>query len=150
MTSDEDARAVVYALSELVAARLRRHDLVAGGVALTLRRADLTTASKQCLLPADTCSASDIAEGALGLLSSMHSFPAPLRALSVAATRLSESSVRQMSLFDDGVSREEVLEKCVDEIRGKYGFNALRRGVLIGDKLTEGLHGDDGFLPFKR
>ena len=32
----------------------------------------------------------------------------------------------------------------------KYGFNALRRGVLIGDKLTEGLHGDDGFLPFKR
>ena len=90
---------------------------MAGGVALTLRRADLTTASKQCLLPADTCSASDIAEGALGLLSSMHSFPAPLRALSVAATRLSESSVRQMSLFDDGVSREEVLEKCVDEIR---------------------------------
>ena len=58
--------------------------------------------------------------------------------------------LRQMSLFDDGVSREEVLEKCVDEIRGKYGFNALRRGVLIGDKLTEGLHGDDGFLPFKR
>ena len=139
-------------LSSVSSERLDTYTMVGQGSdgALTLRRADLTTASKQCLLPADTCSASDIAEGALGLLSSMHSFPAPLRALSVAATRLSESSVRQMSLFDDGVSREEVLEKCVDEIRGKYGFNALRRGVLIGDKLTEGLHGDDGFLPFKR
>ena len=88
---------------------------------------------------------------AIGLLPKLHAFPAPLRAVSVGATRLTDGKVVQLSLFDEEFSeREDRLEKSVDAIRNKYGYKAVKRGVNIGDDLTGGLHGEDDFLPFKR
>ena len=81
----------------------------------------------------------------------LHAFPAPLRAVSVGATRLTDGKVVQLSLFDEEFSeREDRLEKSVDAIRNKYGYKAVKRGVNIGDDLTGGLHEEDDFLPFKR
>ena len=103
MTTDEDFRIVVYALAELVAMRLRRYGLSAEGVGLTVRR-DATTLhhkSAQCTLFSPTSSASDIAENAIALLPKLHTFPQPLRSVSVAATRLTDGSVTQLSLFDE-------------------------------------------------
>ena len=152
MTTEEDFRTVVYALSELVAMRLRRYALSAEGVSLSVREATtLNSKSAQCTLPAPTSNATDIAEKAIGLLPKLHAFPAPLRAVSVGATRLTDGKVMQLSLFDEEFSeREDRLEKSVDAIRNKYGYKAVKRGVNIGDDLTGGLHGEDDFLPFKR
>ena len=151
MTSEDDARTVIYALSELVAMRLRRYNMTASGISLSLRRADLSGMSRQCVLPRSTSNATDIAEGAMKLLSEMHTFPAPLRALSVGATRLSQSGAEQLSLFDDEYAgREEKLEKCVDSIRGKYGYKAMKRGVVMDGDIVLNLHEEDDFLPFKR
>ncbi len=151
MTSEEDARTVIYALSELVAMRLRRYSMTAGGVSLYIRRSDLSGTSRQCVLPRSTSNATDIAEGAMKLLAEMHTFPAPLRALSVGATRLSDGSTEQLSLFDDEYAeREDKLEKCVDSIRGKYGYKAMKRGVVMDGDIVLNLHEEDDFLPFKR
>lgn len=150
MTTEEDVRIVVYALAELVAMRLRRYGLSAEGVGLSLREAaTLKHKSAQCTLYSPTSDAATIAEKALALLPKLHSFPQPLRAVSVAATRLSDDSVTQLSLFDSS-EEEKNLEKSIDNIRGKYGYKAVKRGLMLKNDLANGLHEEDDFLPFKR
>ena len=152
MTTEEDVRIVVYALAELVAMRLRRYGFSAEGVGITVREAaTLSHKSAQCTLPSPTSNAATIAENALALLPKLHTFPAPLRAVSVAATKLSDDSVTQLSLFDsERDEREEKLEKSIDDIRGKYGYKAVKRGLMLKNDLANNLHEDDDFLPFKR
>lgn len=152
MTTEEDVRIVVYALAELVAMRLRRYGFSAEGVGITVREAaTLSHKSAQCTLPSPTSNAATIAENALALLPKLHTFPAPLRAVSVAATKLSDGSVTQLSLFDsERDEKEEKLEKSIDDIRGKYGYKAVKRGLMLKNDLANNLHEDDDFLPFKR
>lgn len=152
MTTEEDVRIVVYALAELVAMRLRRYGFSAEGVGITVREAaTLSHKSAQCTLPSPTSNAATIAENALALLPKLHTFPAPLRAVSVAATKLSDGSMTQLSLFDsERDEREEKLEKSIDDIRGKYGYKAVKRGLMLKNDLANNLHEDDDFLPFKR
>lgn len=152
MTTEEDVRIVVYALAELVAMRLRRYGFSAEGVGITVREAaTLSHKSAQCTLPSPTSNAATIAENALALLPKLHTFPAPLRAVSVAATKLSDGSVTQLSLFDsERDEKEEKLEKSIDDIRGKYGYKAVKRGLMLKNDLANNLHEDDNFLPFKR
>ena len=88
-------------------------------------------------------------EEAVELLKEMHSFPTPLRAMTVGAIRLDDKCVKQLCLIDDG-EREEKLEDSVDKIRGKYGYDAITRGVVLANNLTGNLHEEDGFEPFKR
>lgn len=149
ITNLADAKTVIYALAELVALRMRKFNLVASGIALYIRYATLDGVSKQKTLQFPTSNASDLAEAAVNLLSEMHTFPTPLRAITVAAIRLDNKEIKQMTLFDD--DREEKLEESVDKIRGKYGYGAIKRGVVaLSDDLTGNLHEEDGFEPFKR
>ncbi len=150
MTTFEDAKIVIYALAEMVAMRLRRFNLCADGVGLSVREASLSHKSCQGVLPRSTSNAADIAEAALKLLAKLHTFPAPLRAISVAAIRLSDKNVVQTSLFDCEGEKEEKLEQSIDKIRGKYGYKSVKRGLMLKNDLATNLHEDDGFLPFKR
>ncbi len=152
MTSFEDAKIVIYALSEMVAMRLRRHDLAAEGVALSVKEASLSSKNRQCVLPRATSNAADIAEAALKLLRTLHSFPAPLRAISVAAIKLCDRRSVQLSVFDsdEEMEKEERLDASLDKIRSKYGYKAVKRGLMLSNDLAVNLHEDDGFLSFKR
>lgn len=144
----EEAKSVIYSLSELVAARLRQHDLLAGGIALAIKDPDLNWMSKQTPLEYATANARDIAETAVKLLNKMHKWGTPLRAITVAAIRLTDKSEKQMSMFGDSGEKEEKLEQSVDKVRKKYGYSAVKRGIALNSDLTGNLHEDDDFRPF--
>ncbi len=144
----EEAKIVIYSLSELVANRLRSYNLVAEGVALSIKNPALNWKSKQTPLVEPSSNATDIAEAAIKLLTEIHSFNEPLRAVTVAAIRLSDSSHFQLSLFSAGIEKENKLEKSVDSLRSKYGYNVLKRGITLENDLTLNLHEDDDFRPF--
>lgn len=151
ITNADDAKIVIYALAELVAMRLRAAGMAAEGVGLSVRSAaDLSFKSCQCGLPRATCSAADIAATAVRLMAKLHAFPAPLRSVTVAAIRLTDRNVTQLSIFDDAGEREEKLEESIDKIRGKYGYKSVKRGLMLKNDLAVNLHDDDGFQPFKR
>lgn len=146
----EEAKVVVYALSELIAVRMRKHNLVADGIGIYLKNTELHTVSKQKALAFSTSNAADIAKNALELLMETHNFNMPLRAITVAAIRLKDKSHTQLSLFDDLNEREEKLEETLDKIRDKYGYHSVKRGVLLQNDLTGNLKDDDGYRPFLR
>lgn len=146
--NEDEAKIVVYALAEMVATRLRQYNLVAGGVNLSIKDPALRWVSKQTSLLSPTANASDIAQVAMNLLSQMHRFGTPLRAITVGAHKLGDKTEMQLTLFDDPDNKQGKLEESIDKIRGKYGYNSVKRGLLIGDTLTGNLHEDDDFRPF--
>ncbi len=144
----DEAKIVVYALSEMVATRLRQYNLVANGVGLSIKNPDLQWTSKQVPLNPASATSSAIAQSAIELLKQMHTFGTPLRAITVSAIRLNDKSQMQLSLFDDVESKNDKLEESLDKIRGKYGYKAVQRGLLVGNDLTGNLHEEDDFRPF--
>lgn len=150
IVSLSEAKTVVYALCELIAFRLRKYGLLAGGISVYVKYISLDGFSKQKGLPFATANAADLAEAAISLIKENHDFAQPLRAITVGAIRLGDSSTRQLSLFDSEREKEEKLDVSIDKIRDKYGYNAITRGVVLGTDLINNLHEEDGFEPFKR
>ena len=148
IANEDEAKIVVYALSEMVATRLRKYSLVANGISLSIKDPQLKWISKQAPLEIATSNASDIAKAAMELLLKMHKFDAPLRAITVGAIRLSNKTDIQLSIFNDSNEKADKLEQSIDKIRGKYGYHAVKRGLLLDDELTGNLHEDDDFRPF--
>lgn len=148
ITTEEEAKTVIYALSEMVATRLRKFSLVANGISLSIKDPSLKWVSRQAPLETATSNAGDIAKSALNLLLKMHSFDSPLRAITVGTIRLSNRTDVQLSLFDGQNEKTDKLEQSIDKIRDKYGYYIVKRGVLYDDTLTKNLHDDDDFRPF--
>ena len=123
---------------------------MANGVALSIRYAEnLSSISKHTTLEFPTSNASDFAKSAVQLLKEIHTFPPPLRSMTVGAIRLESASVKQLCLIEEN-DREEKLETSIDAIRNRFGYNSITRGVVLGNNLTGNLHEEDGFEPFKR
>lgn len=151
VTARDEAKAVIMALSEMVAIRLRKYGFVAGGVHLGMRFNDLSYVSKQCKLPYKINSASSICDFAMEIYDSFKN-TLPLRLLSVTAFDLSKGEeVQQLSLFDDEKTQKlRRIDASLDQIRQKYGYNALKSASLLEYPfVTDGLE-DSDFLPFKK
>lgn len=147
----DEAKAVIMALSEMVAIRLRKYGFIAGGVHLGMRFNDLSYVSKQSKLPYKINSASSICDFAMEIYDSFQ-HTLPLRLLSVTTFDLSKGEeMQQLSLFDDErVEKLRRIDASLDKIREKYGYNALKSASLLEYPfVTDGLE-DSDFLPFKK
>lgn len=144
----DEAKIVIYALAEMVALQLRGYGLVANGVYLAIKNPALNWTSKQMPLSPASANSGDIAKATFDLLCKIHNFSEPLRAITVGAIRLSDRTEVQLSLFDDNDGRKEKLDDTIDEIRKKYGYKAVQRGLLLQNDLTGNLHEEDDFKPF--
>lgn len=148
----EEAKVVIFALSELVATRLRKHGLCATGISLGIKNTFLSSTSRHTILPFSTQSASTLGKQAIELLKEMHNFQEPLRAITVGAIRLEPATAYQMT-FEEGYDDEKMLdlENSIDSIRNKYGYHSIKRGITMQtDLLQKNLHEEDEFEPFKR
>ncbi len=144
----DEAKIVIYALSDMVAMRMRSYNLVANGIGLAIKDPNLEWKSKQMSIFPATSNSKDIAEYAIDLIKKIHTFSTPLRAITVQAIRLEDKSQSQMTMFDDKSSKQAGLEKSIDKIRSKYGYSSVKRGLLLDEDLTGNLHEDDDFRPF--
>ncbi len=122
---------LLYVLSESVAARLREAEQgMADTVHLWVRFSDLTDFSVQKKVR-HTVLCSEIAKHAFALFKA--SVPQPFKVRSMGVT---------VSGFDNGISqltvdessgnykKLEAVERCVDEIRKKHGYDKLQRGII--------------------
>jgi DNA polymerase-4 len=116
-------------MSEEVAAQLRKEGDCARTVVLKLRYPDFTTITRQATLAQPTDLAEAICTQAHKLLQHEWKKGMKVRLIGVGATGLSQA--RQLSLFDTHTERLSKLSKAVDEIRSKYGDDAIRRASLL-------------------
>jgi len=136
LETEEDVKKVMLALSQDVGHRLRLHDLSARGVQVAVRGNDLFGSQFQCKLPVKTQLPSEIASTAFRCFRDHYRWTNHVRAVTVRAIDLvPKGDAEQLTLFDDPIKRaaKERLRDAVEEIRGRFGKNALTYGILLGD-----------------
>ncbi len=154
ITNARDAERVIYALSEMIAFRLRSGGFKGESVGISLRDASLAHVSKQGKLPAVTDAASTIARSAVKLMNSIYDFSAmrPLRSITVCVFKLSGAGdYAQSSLFESEDSRSAELDRRIDKLRSKFGYNVVKRALNLNTVFScDSREADDEFLPFDK
>lgn len=126
-------------LADLASERLRARGLMAGRIGVKIRRHDFATFTRQRAIAPPTQDGRTVRNVARELLSrwlAEHG-GAKLRLLGVVLTDLSPAS--QLGLFDAGQqaraagdrARDPRLDSTLDEVRARFGADALRRGNTI-------------------
>lgn len=136
MKNTEDAKILMYILSESVSKRLRANSLQCSGVQIHLRSASLVTKERQKKLPYPTNLSEIICKEALELLKRSWDFSEPLRSIGVRAIDLSsDKTPHQFSMWFDEAQlvKKEKLELTVEKIREKYGKESIVRSVILSD-----------------
>ena len=137
ITNADDAKLVFICLAESVAARLRENGLKCTGVEITLRDSSLYTVTRQMKLPCPTCYSEDIINAAMQLLYKNYDFYTNkhLRSLGVRGINLVTADAGiQLDLFrDDNLDKKEKLAKAVDQLRYRFGHNAILRAATLLD-----------------
>jgi len=134
--SIDELTPVVYALSDMVATRLRKHKMHAGGLHITIKDNTFSTISKQSVIDVATDSGTIIAQHALNIIRSIYDFKNrnPVRSVTVSAIRLSgEKEGYQLSIFGDECEKQSKLESALDKIRDKYGYSSINRGTILAN-----------------
>lgn len=139
LVSDQDVKLLVYGLSESVAARLREQSLVARGVSLSVRDNGLGSFSVQMKLQRPSDLTLEIAEAALSLFEQSYRWQAPIRSLGVRAYDLAPQRPYQMAFFPEEQAREarSQVDQTLDQLRGRFGYETIRRGLLLVDPMGE-------------
>jgi len=140
ITCIEDVKRVFFMLSESVAARLREHSLKAKTIQIYVRDNLLQSCERQARLNYPSFLTSEIAEKALDIYMRKYNYIRPIRSLGVRACNLvTKDSSYQLDLFTDHAQRErlETFEETVDDLRRRFGYHIIQRGILYEDnKLT--------------
>lgn len=139
LSATEDIKTAVTGLSDTVASRLRKYKMKAFGVKVDIKDPQLKVISRQTQLDNPTNLTETIADTAMDIIAKSWRIRDPIRMLTVTAINLcDENQAQQLSLFaDENISTEkgEKAERAMDDIRKKFGNNAITFGSLIGDDI---------------
>lgn len=113
--------------------KLRVHGLSAEGVAIHIRDNTLNTRQWQTKIALPTQSPMIIAKTAFQLFEKRYGWNNPIRSVTVQAINLvPQDTPRQIDMFMDAAKQDKLerMEKCVEEIRRRFGKDSIRNGVL--------------------
>lgn len=132
VVTEEYARHLLLSLSETVGARLRNDGVMISVVSVHLTTCEFKRMNKQMQLDSPTNITEEIYEAACLIFGKLWDKKTPLRQLGIHTTKVQEDAARQYSIFDlEKSDRLEKLDKAVDQIRGKFGEDAIFRASFL-------------------
>ena len=139
ISSKEEIEKVLLTLAEQVAYRLRRYNMYANVVNVQLRTKDFKDFSHQKKLMSPTSNTKNIYELAKILLGEMYKRGTFIRLVGLRVDNLIEKDEMQLSLFNDANDqKQEKLDKVVDELKNKYGYESITRaGKLNSEQIIK-------------
>ena len=127
-------RETIRRQSDRVGFRLRSQKLSGNTVKIKLRWSDFTTITRQTKSEIALSQNSLINKAAQELFDSVWLVnPRPVRLIGVGVSGI-EKDVRQLSFFSADTEKEDHFLQAVDQIRNKYGDQALTRAAEISRK----------------
>jgi DNA polymerase IV len=133
-------RQVVLAQMERVAARLRRHGLLARTVTVKIRYGDFQTITRSATTPRATDRTDRLRDQAGALFSrwALASFQ-PVRLIGVSVNQLVPAGAGQQALFNEPEEdRGRRLDRATDAVRDRFGPDAIQRGAGDGSEARKG------------
>ena len=133
ITNIDKLQEILLALTEQVTFRLRKYDLLANVVNVQTRTKDFIDKSHQGKLNGPTSNTKDIYSKAKELLEEMYEEGTPIRLLGMRVDNLIEKNQKQLSFFENKDNeKQEKLDKTLDELKNKYGYNMITRAGKLG------------------
>jgi DNA polymerase-4 len=128
-------RSVLLDQTDHVTRRLRRHELLARTVTIKLRSPEFTTLTRSTTLASPTDRTDLFWQAVTTLFETWRKGrPFPVRLIGMGVSSLSSHSGQQLLLFDrEEDERHRHLDQAVDQIRDKFGFTAITRGLPEND-----------------
>ena len=125
----DSLRREVVRMADAVGARLRDHGLAGRTVTIKVRFHDFRTITRSVTLPAAVDAGPAVARAAKALLGNID--PASgVRLLGVSVSQLTETAARQLSLDDVDAPGWDDATKAIDEIRRRFGDDAIVPATL--------------------
>jgi DNA polymerase-4 len=117
-------------LAEQVARRLRTAGLKARTVQIKVRYDDFETVTRATSVPEPINSTREVWSLAIKMLNGrLPDRPLRVRLLGVGVSNLDRSGQTQGKLFEDGADQDFRLDGVTDEIRSRFGKDAVVRGI---------------------
>ena len=135
MVCDEDVRIVLMTLAESVGTRLREHGLKCFVPEFSLRTTDLHWRNHQRKLERATDITREIFDVSFALYRETRTLP--LRSIGVRAAALVASDApEQLDFFTNQTKLDahRTIDRAVDDIRRRYGYHSIRRGLTGTDE----------------
>lgn len=133
LENEEDVKIITYVLAESVSARLRENNFKCRVVEIHVRDKELNSYSKQKKIAMPTDITGEIAEAAMGLFRESYQWKLPIRSIGIRGCDLVDAWCPvQLDLFISQEKRDKLhkMDKTVDIIRGRFGFESIQRGLM--------------------
>lgn len=129
---ESTAKMILLSLAETVAGRLRKDDMVANVIAVSIVDSEFRHSSHQTTLLSPTHNADEIHRYACSLFDELWD-GSPIRNLGIQTSKVVADTVeRQMNLFSfETDEKKEKLDQALDKIRNRFGSSAIQRASLM-------------------
>lgn len=137
LVNDEDVKIVIYMLAESVAHRLRKNGFKCRVVEISVRDNDLMSFTRQHKINNATNITEEIAKEGYRIFKENYKWNKPIRSLGIRGSDLvNENYCEQLDFFTDADFRErlQMVDNAVDDIRRRFGYFAVQRGLMYQDK----------------
>ncbi len=126
VSNGDTLRQTLFQLAEGVGYRLRKSELAGSTVKVKIRWPDFTTITRQLSLTQPTNQDREIYQAAFELFMKEWKPGKPVRLLGVGVGKLGLPA-RQISFWESSNPKEARLQRAIDEVRDRYGWDALHR-----------------------
>ncbi len=132
ITNSEYARHLMLSLCETIGARLREDNVRISQVSVHMTTNEFQYGSRQMQLPTATDVTEEIYGAAYRIFEKLWDKKTPIRQIGVHTSKVRTDAVRQYNFFDlEKYDRLEILDRTVDQIRKKYGEDAIFRAGFL-------------------
>ncbi len=156
LSSIKEANSVLLALADAVTQHMRKDGNKAYSISVGIRFSNFQNQSHQMSFSEPLSTTNKVYEAAKKLLKEMWKYRRPIRLISISLTNLTKlNGCKQLSLFDKPNKQvetikksDEKVDKVVDTLRKRYGFDVIKRGgtmkleLEVGGKLRGNIDAD--------
>lgn len=137
IVTEEYAEHLMLSLCETVGMRLRNDNVRVSVVSVHLTTCEFQYSNKQMQLLTPTDVTEEIYAAACKILKKLWDKKTPIRQIGVHTSKVESDAGRQYNIFDlQKYDRLETLNKTIDQIREKYGEDAVFRACFLGSNVS--------------
>lgn len=125
-----EAYMILLAISEMIGMRIRDMEQRGSVVSVGLRDCKFYSYSHQRKLDISTDTTNTIYKVSKKLFDEMWQGE-PIRSFSISISQLSSNDFFQLSLMEEYNKKEEILDKVIDKLRYKYGYDSIVRSCFL-------------------
>jgi len=137
LTQIDEINLGLLELAEMVASRMKKENVKARTIQLTLKTNLFKSYTRQTSLSHFTNLKKDLHETAIQLFENHFSDKYVVRLLGISASNLSFEDSTQMTLFDENIKdeKQEKAEKAIDVVRQKFGKSIIQSASKLDNNL---------------